>query len=558
MTQMKDDSPDQLSFNGLLEQYYSAWFRFHPETAVHVGVSGYEDQLRPFSDEQIGALTSLNQKIVCSLQEINLEGLTTASQLDYIILYNAASIELHDLLERDWRYFKPQAYLPLEAIHQLVNRPVENLHQALKHRLQAIPEYLRSAKNYLQQSAHKIPHDWVADTIQGANSGADYYRTLLKNPIILSKFKNPARLQPVCDDAMHAMEDFEKFLRQDILPKAKGDFSCGKVHFEYLLHNWHCLDIDVQQLHQFGKTLFYDTQQQLQHLSEQLSGTKNIQKKLADIRESHPAYNNGELLNAYRTRMKSAYDFVKNNDLVSVPDIQALKVVETPLFMRHEIPFAAYDEPSYNDPEQRGYYYVTPVKSEGHLLEHNWTSIDLTCVHEAFPGHHLQFVRANQNPENSLPRMLSASATLYEGWALYCEDLMYEQGFLNKPEHQFMMLRDRLWRAMRVMLDVELHTTGLTVESAAQRMCKELGFSIDEAKADLSWYTQSPTVPMGYAVGWALIKALRNEESKKPDFDLKVFHDRLLSVGSCALPLVIQYEFGEDAWLKVRGQVFES
>jgi len=190
------------------------------------------------------------------------------------------------------------------------------------------------------------------------------------------------------------------------------------------------------------------------------------------------------------------------------------------------------------------------------LLEHNWASIDLTCVHEAFPGHHLQFATANTNPENSLPRLLNSSATLYEGWALYCENMMQEEGFLNKPEHQFIMLRDRLWRALRVMLDVELQTQNLSIDKAAQRMCDELGFSIDQAKADLSWYSKSPTVPMSYAVGWALIKALREDESKKDDFNLKQFHDRLLSVGSCALPLVIKFEFGDEAWEKACKKVF--
>lgn len=551
----------QETFNSLLEQYYSAWFRFHPETAVHVGVSGYEDKLSPFSDEETGALISLNQKIVFALDELNFSDLSNAQQLDCSILYNAASIELHELLERDWRYLMPQRYLPLEAIHQLINRPVENLHQALKHRLQAIPEYLRAARSYLSQQPEKIPRDWVDDAIQGANSGAEYFRDLLSNPVVTNKFKNPARLQPVCDDAAHAMEDFEKYLRNEISSHAKGSFSCGDTHFNTLLSDWHCLDIDAEKLHAFGDKLFRETLHELQVLNESFTNSNagevnTVEEQLAKIRYQHPAYNNDELMDAYRTRMQAAYKFLGEKNIVTIPETQALKVTETPVFLRHEIPFAAYDEPSYNDPEQRGYYYVTPVRSEGQLLEHNWISIDLTCVHEAFPGHHLQFVTANQNPQHSLPRMLNASATFYEGWALYCEELMVEQGFLNKPEHQFMMLRDRLWRALRIMLDVELHTEDLSIDEAAQRMCDSLGFSIDQAKADLLWYSQSPTVPMAYATGWALIKALREEESTKPDFDLKIFHDRLLSVGSCALPLVIKSEFGEVAWEKARDKVF--
>ena len=129
---------------------------------------------------------------------------------------------------------------------------------------------------------------------------------------------------------------------------------------------------------------------------------------------------------------------------------------------------------------------------------------------------------------------------------------------MDKPEHHFIMLRDRLWRALRVILDVELHCRNLSIDDAANKMCKALGFTIDQAKADLSWYSQSPTVPMGYATGWALIKALREEESKKSGFNLKQFHDDLLSVGSCALPLVIKYKFGEDAWKLAKNKVFNQ
>lgn len=550
------ENTTQETFNGLLEQFYSAWFRFHPEAAVHVGVDGYEELLTPFSDEDIGALISLDQKILSALDEINLPDLDQDSRLDYTILYNAASIELHELLEQDWRYRMPQKYLPTEAIHQLITRPVENRHAALKHRMQAIPGYLRSAKNYLAHHCEQLPASWVEDAIQGAHSGAQYFRDLLQNPAMKGKFQNPARLQPICDDAVHAMEEFEKFLRKDVQPKAVGSFACGEEHFNTLLNDWHCLEIDAEQLHRFGTRLFEKTRQQLEALCRELPGSDDVEEQLARIREQHPAYDNKELLNAYRSRMKAAYDFVVENELVSVPEKQSLKVIETPVFLRHEIPFAAYEEPSYKDPDQQGYYYVTPVRSEGHLLEHNWTSIDLTCVHEAFPGHHLQFSTANQNPRNSMPRMLNASATFYEGWALYCEDMMQEQGFLHHPEHRFIMLRDRLWRALRVVIDVELHTRGLGVEEAAKRMCRELGFSIDQARADLNWYTQSPSVPMGYATGWALIRALREEEEKKPGFNLRHFHDRLLSIGSCALPLVIKYEFGDQVWQTVRDKVF--
>lgn len=145
---------------------------------------------------------------------------------------------------------------------------------------------------------------------------------------------------------------------------------------------------------------------------------------------------------------------------------------------------------------------------------------------------------------------------MYEGWALYCEQLMVEEGFLAAPESRFVLLKDRLWRALRVLLDVELHTRGLSLQDAASRMQDLLGFTRKQALADLNWYSQSPTVPMGYAVGWLLITATRARlRAMEPTFSLRGFHDRLLSAGSIALPLVLRSCFGEPLWNSIQRTV---
>ncbi|MBI3187975.1 MAG: DUF885 domain-containing protein [Gammaproteobacteria bacterium] len=546
----------QQAFNELLSCYYTAWFRFHPETAVQAGVHGYEDLLRPYSDDQIGALITLDEKLLSSLDEFDFSALNADARIDYSLLYNATAWELHQLLDHDWRYSRPQDYVPVNAIHQLLIRPVENLHSAFKHRMQQVPDYLRGARVYLSQKPGKIPVEWLHSAAVQAQAGASYFRGLHKHPLMTQKFQNPARLQPLCDQAAVALDDYVRFLQHDLAPVATGSYACGVAEFRSLLREKHFLDVEPDVLHALGEKLFNETRAQLLALTREMRGDDDLEQALADIRDDYPRGGPDAVLDAYRHSMKAACDFVSTRQLVSVPASQILKVMHTPEYLRNEIPFAAYEEPCYNDPQQLGHYYVTPAVSEGDLLAHNQVSIDLTSVHEAFPGHHLQFVTANTNPVNSLPRLLNASATLYEGWALYCEDLMQEQGYLNQPGHRLMMLHDRLWRALRVMLDVELHCRGLSVDEAVHRMCRELGFSVDEARADLAWYIQNPGVPMGYATGWALIRALRAQQSQAGDFDLKDFHNKLLSVGSCALPLVICRAFGQDAWLAARANVF--
>jgi len=542
-----------MAFTELVNNYYQAWFRFHPEKAVNVGEPGYEEFLTAYSDDDIGALISLNESLLSSLQELDMGALDDDETIDFNILYSAAANELHDLLENDWRYQNPEAYLPVNAIHQLLTRPVSNFHTAVKHRLQAIPAYLRGAKTFLKQKPEQIPLVWLESAIAQGKAGADFLLNLDQHPVVVKKFDNPRRMHEISEEASVALKDFVSFLEKEIRPLAKGEFACGRKKFDRLLKEEHFLDLNADQLHAFGATLFEHTKQQIDEL---LNG-QSLNDSLSQIKSKVP--DKVRLLDNYRQSINGSLEFIRNNDLLTIPESQYLSVVETPAFLKHEIPFAAYDDPVRNDPEQHGYYYVTVPDNDEGFKEHNLTSIDLTSVHEAYPGHHLQFSVANTKDDaNSLVRVLNATSTFYEGWALYCEEMMVEQGYLNRPEHKIVMLRDRLWRALRIMIDVEIQTRGLSLDDAAKKLCDELGFEPEQARAELNWYSFAPTVPMSYATGWALIRSMREVMEATPEFSLKRFHDELLSAGSVALPLVMRARFGDAAWQIVSKQLIDS
>jgi uncharacterized protein (DUF885 family) len=124
---------------------------------------------------------------------------------------------------------------------------------------------------------------------------------------------------------------------------------------------------------------------------------------------------------------------------------------------------------------------------------------------------------------------------------------MQEEGFLKTREHHFVMLKDRLWRALRIIIDVKTQTGKMSYDEAADLMVRELHFPRAQAQADLNWYSQSPAVPMGYALGWSIINRLRTNEKERlgTAFDLRAFHDKLLSAGSISLPLIEKRHFSE-------------
>jgi uncharacterized protein (DUF885 family) len=545
-------------FERLRDGYYRAWFRYHPEAAVELGVQGYAGHLTPYADDDIGALVRLNEKLLDSVEELDYSGLDPDHRIDAQIMVGAAVLEIEALSEHDWRRRDPQRYLPLNAIYQLTIRDIDDFASALIGRLMAIPAYLRDARQFLMAEPEQIPPLWIESSVVAAESGMDYLRGLTENPKVSDVGKRHRELNDLINQGIEALRHFAGFLQQDLGPKAGGDFACGRKRFEMLLELRHFLDVDAGQLHALGTELFAHTSRDLKRVCRELSGDDDVRALMAKIQADHPTSHT--LINTYREQMNAAREFLTQKDLVTLPEREALTVVETPLFLRHEIPFAAYLEPAPDDVDQHGYYYVTPADQPETLAEHNYVGLMSTCAHEAYPGHHLQFVTANVNPvARTFPRLLNASATMYEGWALYCEQMMREQGFLNKPEHEFILLKDRLWRAMRIMIDVEIHTRGTKLADASERMQRQLGFHPSQAMADLTWYSRCPTVPLGYATGWSLINAARDRcRAEDPGFNLRDFHDQLLAGGSMALSLVLRRVFGADIEQRAREIVFRS
>ncbi len=541
-------------FDRTVEDYYQAWFRYHPEAAVEAGVPGYARLLTPFGDDERGALVNLNDALIDALDELDGHDLTADQRLDWQVLRNSARLENERLVEIDPTRVNPAWALPVNAVYQLLIRPVADFPEALAARLAAIPAHLDQARDYMQARAAFIPPLWLHSAVIGARRGAEFLEDLPNHPKVTALGPPIAGLGAIIAEAARALRGYADCLERDIGAQAQGEFACGRKFFDELLQRRHFLGIDADALHAYGEELFARTRDELAEVCRELDG-ENPTALAKRIQADHPPA--AELLAVYRREMQAAHDFLASRALVTLPAVTRLEVVETPVFLRHQIPFAAYSEPSPNDPAQQGYYYVTPPRDAAELAEHDYAGLRHTCVHEAWPGHHLQFVTANLNPPaRSLPRFFNASATLYEGWALYCEQLMHEQGFLDRPENRFILLKDRLWRALRIVIDVEIHTRGLGLDAAADRMVVHLGFPRSQALAELTWYSQAPTVPMGYAVGWALINALR--AGQPAGFVLREFHDRLLSQGSIALPLVIGRAFGADAWTAARRAVFKE
>ncbi|MFQ5682141.1 MAG: DUF885 domain-containing protein [Candidatus Binatia bacterium] len=542
---MEHDSYDAMpSFGEFCSDFFKRYFDLHPTEAIYYGIEGYDDQLDHYDDDAAGEKKTFVHESLKQLRGFSVKRLTPDETIDYALLEGRLILEDYELNKEDQRLKCPELYLPVSHIYILTVRPNKDMEGNITSRLEQSPHLINEGISNLSRPQSNPPQLWTKMAIQAAGGGLTFLENLPTTVKAKEGLRDPQRFKTAVEKASEAFERFREFLESELLPRSRGSYAVGEEHYHLLLKKRHFLNHDAHTLLALGEKLFHRTKKELAALADEIAPGKNIQEVTRNIQENHPPA--GEILQTYQKAMEAARDFVMEQKLVSFPPHEELRVVPTPEFRRHEIPFAAYLSPSPTDPKQIGYYYVTPMTDDDLLREHNRTGLENTCVHESYPGHHLQFTTANAIPQAStLPRLMNESSVFYEGWALYCEQLMQETGFLKSKEHRFIMLKDRLWRALRIIIDVKTQAGKMSYGEAADLMVRELRFPRAQAESDLNWYSQSPSVPMGYALGWSIINRLRRQEKEKlgGQFDLCRFHDRLLSAGSISLPLVEKRHF---------------
>jgi uncharacterized protein (DUF885 family) len=531
-------------FADFCDNYFRKYFQLNPTDAIYYGIEGFDHLLNDYSDETYAAEKAFASESLDRLRQISTTDLEADEAIDHTLLEGKLTIQSYEHAKEDYRLKWPETYSPIDAIYILTVRQTNDFSGNLLSRLERAPTLIRQGIANLSRNDANPPRLWTEMAIEGAKGSLSFLNGLPNHPKVQAEVKDTQALERALVKAKSAMTDFATFLERDLLSRSRGKYAVGAEHYNLLLRNKHFLQHDSHSLLALGQALFETTKRQLSEVAAELIPGKSIEDVARRIQDDHPAMD--DVLAAYRKAMESARDFVRHNQLVSFPPKEKLHVVHTPEFRRHEIPFAAYLSPSPKDPDQVGYYYVTPVTENELLREHNWVGLENTSVHESYPGHHLQFSTANSIPAAAtLPRLMNESSVFYEGWALYCEQLMQEQGFLKSKEHRFVMLKDRLWRALRIIIDVGTQTENMTYDEAADMMVRELHFPRAQACGDLNWYSQSPSGPMGYALGWSIINRLRDQERKRlgGNFKLRDFHDKLLSAGSISLPLVERRHF---------------
>ncbi len=537
-----NEEVDQLLTKIIREKWES-----EPVSATFLGIHDFDDRLGKYDKDTQTELIEKAKNYVIQLKTYQGEPTLSGGQkidLQLLIGQLESEVRFFETVGMPFRNATIYPYICLYGIYSLLIREFAPLEQRMKDvlsRLGDVPRILKEGQQNLSEGEN-IPRVWTEIAFEVTEAGIKFFQTNIKQ---LSQQVSDIReqIERANNSAIQALKEYQLFLKQQILSKAVEDFAIGDETFNFLLKNDHLLPYDVDSLITLGRECIAQTEQLMEQIAGEINKTRSWREIVAALKEDYPSKD--ELTRFYQERMEAAKEFVRKRDLVTIPANEILRVEETPIFERPTTPYAAYLSPPPFDTKPEGIFWVTPIdmdappeRQSDQLRGHNRRGVTVVALHEAYPGHHLQLSRANEL--TSPVRKHYHSTVFVEGWALYCEEMMFEMGFYPDRETRLLQLKDQLWRSCRVVIDASIHSRRMSFEDAVKMLVEVADVEGTNAQAEVKRYTISPTQPMSYIVGKKQILELREEvrNLKGKDFRLKYFHDRLLSFGSIPLSLI--------------------
>jgi hypothetical protein len=515
-------------------------WRFHPVGATYQGVHTYDTLLADYSENSRKKIYQRFNELKTQLDELDTLSFSIDELIDYHLLHINLLQELEPLEVTKAYEKNPLIYVNecIDGIYTLIIRSSPSTRvrvYAIKKRLGQIRSFLENATKNLE----KPP--WILCEI-----GIDQLHeaeTLVEEifSVYEDSFPEYERIEFKQSklNAVATMRWFAYWLEKNGDPYVP--YTLGRENYEYRLKYFHLLEIDADSLLAIGKNILESTNRMIDSLARFVPEPQTRKVLLP------PDFGKDDVLAYRQQEIVSIRDFVATSDLVTIPDwIGDLQVVETPGYLRTIIPGIAMLPPGALDDAKTSYFYVPPLPATFDLgqAEYYYNHVQNRdfrgwVVHEGYPGHHLQLSIANNYP--SIIRKTFFDYFFAEGWALYCEELMAQCGLYEDSLAAIMkVLYGVRFRAVRIIVDVMLQTRQYTYEDAVNFMVSTLYGDSSYYAREVKRYITSPGQPSSYLAGKLQIVDLLHEykKVKGDNFNLKEFHDNLLSHGTIPISLV--------------------
>jgi len=531
-------------FDRLAKALFDACVRRNPLLATSLGVHEHDGKLPDGSRKARLREIVDHHRFLDRFQRFPREGLSRERCVDRDLAVHFLRLWVFEAEElRFWESSPEGPNALADGLFSLFIRdfaPLPERMRSITQRLAAAPRYLEETRSALVDPVRL----WVEMAIEVADEfpglvaevraaahwqGQPGKASLLVAGGCLGE-REMLRLDRAATAAESAMKAHVAWLKGQ-LDVARTDFAIGRTRFARML-KLRELGVGTREVLAFGKRMLSRHQEELARLAKNVRPHAEVREVRDLLKANHPPTFEG-VLSFVRDAVARSRRFVDESGYATIPPGEELRVIETPGFLRNVLPFGAYSAPARLDERQHGLYFVTPVDGNNdRLKKHNYSSLANMTVHEGYPGHHLQIVCANRHP--SLLRALSWAVETCEGWAHYCEERLKELGFGDTPEERFVQGDDALWRAVRVIVDVQLSCGDMTFEQAVEFMAETAGMDREAAIAEVKRYTITPGYQLSYMFGRERIKSLRVEAKKrlKDRYSDRAFHDAILYAGS--------------------------
>jgi uncharacterized protein (DUF885 family) len=557
------ESPKE-EFQKISDEYFDqVYFPNQPTSGTTAGYHQYDSKLEDFSQTKIHAEVADLQRFADRVSAIPAASLDQTTRGDRQMVLGQIHSRLLTLQTiRPWaKDADDYSGACANAAFTLMERkfaPADDRLRSLIARERQMPDLLAEAHENLQNP----PRIFTEIAIE-------------QLPGIVSFFQRdvPAAFKDATDPALKsefaqtnaavvsALNDYLAWLKTDLLPRSNGDFRIGADTFSKKLQYEDMVDLPLPRLLEIGYADMRQNQQHFAEVAKELEPNKTPREVLEELGSQHLAP--GKLIPAFTATFTSLLDFIRSHHIVTIPSDVRPVVEETPPFMRATTQ-ASMDSPGPFETHATTSFFnvtlpdpsMTPAQVEGYMHSFNIGTVISTSVHEAYPGHYVQYLYSLKAPSR-VRKILSANTNV-EGWAHYTEQMMLDNGYgqpgtgaKDEREAKFFrlgQLQDALLRNARFIVGIQMHTGDMSYDQAVEFFQKEGYQPKETAKVEAKRGAGDPTY-LYYTLGKLEIMKLRSDLMKKQgaDFSLQKFHDEFLSQGFPPIKIVREALLGDDS-----------
>lgn len=546
-------SPDR-AFAALTDTIISDVLRRDPPFATTLGVHRFDAQVAPYTSASFHDEAAADQQFRTRLAAVDTTRLTLDQRLDRVWMMHTLeeSILVDDTI-RPWAQ-NPDVYSSgiANAAFVIMERnfaPAATRLAAIIDRERHAPEILEQARINLQNP----PRIFTQIAIEQIDGDIGLFENAL--PEAFSAVTDSSLLRTfrgTNDTVIAELKSYRQWLQQNLLRRSHGDFALGRDVYARLLDAQEMIDVPVDSLLRIAEADRAKNESEFEAVAKTIDSTRSPDSVLARLQLDHPPADS--LLVVTQATLDAIRAFIVDHHIVTIPPSDPARVVETPPFMRSTTT-ASMDTPGpFETAKLTAYYNMTlpdprwsKADQDNYMRQWYRAAISNVTVHEVYPGHYIQFLYAPDFPTEA--RKVWTSSTNVEGWAHYCEQMMIAQGFhQDDPRYHLAQLQDALLRDVRFIAGIELHTAGMTIDSAT-RLFETEGHqphtvAVEEAKRGAG----DPLYGY-YTMGKLMILRLRDDYRARAGsaYTLAGFHDAFLKLGPLPLPLMRRAMLGTDA-----------